>query len=80
MVSIFHVLDNVVSPKAAFGVLCLLAETVCERGHWCGLGEQSGLVDFGKVVEHSLCWTRYIWWVSQGQLSCACAKNGIEVL
>lgn len=34
MVSIFHVLDNVGGPKAAFGVLCLVAETVYKRGHW----------------------------------------------
>lgn len=68
MVSIFNVLDNVSSQKAGLGVLCLLAETVCEgrEGTGADWGERRGLVDFGKDAEHAPCWTRSVWWVSAG--------------
>lgn len=68
MVSIFNVLDNVSSQKAGFGVLCLVAETVCEcrEGTGADWGERRSLVDFGKDAEHALCWMRYVWRVSAG--------------
>lgn len=54
--------------KGSFGVLCLVAETLCEcrEGPGTDRGEQRRLVDFGKDIGHVLCWTRYVWWVSAG--------------